>query len=112
MTLDRLWIALWVEVCVAFLFAILAFTFLGLWLGERGRRKDLAWLVQKDRARARDAVVKDSPDAEAQAIEIMTEEEKTRLTDDIMRRTGCSLKDAQRDVDQMLTQLQRGGHGW
>ncbi len=91
---------------------VLAALSLGLWWGERGRRRDLAWLVNRDRAGAKPAVVTDSPDAEAQAIEVMTDEEKKRLTDDLMRRTGCSLEDAERDVEQMLAQLQRGTDGW
>jgi hypothetical protein len=85
----------------------------GLWLGERGRRKDLAWLVHKDRERGMAATVTPPPDGEAHAAEIMGAEDRQRMIDDTIAKTGCTLKEAQEDVDQMLMQLARQStDGW
>lgn len=87
--------------------------FAGLWAGERGRRKDLAWLVEKDRAKPRDATVADSPPPDVAAAEMVSAEERQQLIDNLIEDTGCSPADAERDVEQMLAQLSRTtAGGW
>lgn len=98
-------------VLVALASLSVAALFFGLWVGERGRRKDLAWLVNKDRSKGAEATVLQGNDAEGQAVELMAEEDRDRLVHDIMESTGCSLEDARKDVDQMLQQLGRGNLG-
>jgi hypothetical protein len=86
---------------------------LGLYLGERGRRRDLAWLVGHERREPTPAAVRHVPDAEAQAIELISREDKDRWIAELQERTGASYADAKKDVENQVSQLNRmGADGW
>lgn len=102
----------WIIAVVA---VAMAAYFAGMWQGERGRRKDLAWLVQRQVPEVGDdvAVIKAVPDAEALAEEILTQQDREVLIQRLMDDTGCSLSAAEEDVDRQLAQLARQSHdGW
>ena len=81
----------------------------GLYLGERGRRKDLAWLVDRERKEAQPVAVRHAPDAEGEAIQNAVAVERERLIEDLMAETGCSREQAEAEADRIIHQVERVG---
>lgn len=77
---------------------------LALYLGERGRRRDLAWLVGREiRKEPEPAKVSYTPDAETQAAQLMSAEQKEKLIADIMAETGRSYEEAEQEAERLLS---------
>jgi len=81
----------------------------GLYLGERGRRKDLAWLVGRERKEPEPVAVRHAPDAEGEAIRNAVAVERERLIEDLMAETGCSREQAEAEADRIIHQVERLG---
>ena len=81
----------------------------GLYLGERGRRKDLAWLVGRERKEPTPVTVRHVPDAEGEAIQNVVTIERERLIEDLMRETGCKREEAEAEADRIINQVERVG---
>jgi hypothetical protein len=82
----------------------------GLYLGERGRRKDLSGIAGVSRGgKPQPATVRPILDAEAEAIEAFTREERERLIEDLMRRARCSREDAEQEADRLIQLATRMG---
>lgn len=89
-------------------FAAAAFC-LALYLGERGRRKDLAWLVDRERQEPQPVAVRHAPDAEGEAIRAAVAVERERLIEDLMAETGCRREVAEAEADRIIHQVERVG---
>jgi len=85
-----------------------AFSF-ALYIGERGRRKDLAWLVDRERKEPQPVAVRHAPDAEGEAIRNAVAVERERLIEDLMAETGCSREQAEAEADRIIHQVERVG---
>jgi len=81
----------------------------GLYLGERGRRKDLAWLVDRERKEPQPVAVRHAPDAEGEAIRNAVAVERERLIGDLMAETGCKREVAEAEADRIINQVERVG---
>jgi hypothetical protein len=90
---------------------IVAALVVGLWLGERGRRKDVQWRTRTIRPPNADTAVSSvvNPDLEPGAG-IVGDEVRDAMIEDTMREApGISRRDAERDVDEMLSAMARFG---
>lgn len=82
-----------------------------MWLGERGRRKDLAMLtaLQVDRP---PAAVVNQKQPEEKAQELISEEGMERLVNDIVEQSGADPKAARAEAERMLAEVTRLGGNW
>lgn len=95
---------------VAGLAVALAAFLLGLYLGERGRRHDLARITgYAAEQQPGPATVRESPDAATEAVTLMTLEQKQQLVQDIMLEARCSPEVAAAEADRILGSLNRAG---
>lgn len=86
---------------------------LALYLGERGRRRDLAWLVDKERKKWEEATVSYDPEPETEALELVEAHQKERLIEDLMHETGRSYDDAKAEAERLIEHYHRmGADGW
>lgn len=81
----------------------------GLYLGERGRRRDLAWLVDRERTEPQPVAVRHAPDAEGEAIRAAVAIERERLIEDLVAETGCTREQAAAEADRIIHQVERAG---
>src|SRR5690606_9134337 len=80
---------------------------LALYLGERGRRRDLAWLVDRERTEPQPVAVRHAPDAEGEAIRAAVAVERERLIEDLVAETGCTREQAEAEADRIIHQVER-----
>ena len=85
-----------------------AFSF-ALYIGERGRRRDLAWLVDRERKEPQPVAVRHAPDAEGEAIRAAVAVERERLIEDLVAETGCTREQAAAEADRIIHQVERLG---
>lgn len=83
-----------------------------LWLGERGRRRDLAFLTGQVAERGR-AVVHSPPVPEERAERELHRIAVERLVPEIMAKAGCSLERATEEAERIASAWEGMGEaGW
>lgn len=76
---------------------------LGLWIGERGRRKDLAWYTELSRERGT-VRIEDSDDPMIRAAERAQMFDRDLLVEDLVKR-GLKPKEAEAEADRLINQV-------